>query len=400
MGKSFRYYLPTTNLIFGKGDLESVGSEAKKLGTKALVATGKKSMEKLGFLQKTVDSLKKEGMDVVHYGEVEPNPTVEIVNKGAEIAIDNNCDVIIGLGGGSAMDTAKNIAVVAGDFEGKKISIWEFARAHEYPRQITSKTLPVIAITSTSGTGSHVSRFAVITNKKTKQKIGILSPFLCPKVSIVDIDILSHLPSSLTAQTGFDVMAHAMECFISRLANPITDLYCLKAMELVFRYLPQAYTSGDDLEAREAMALADTYGGWALVTSRVVLPHALSHPVSAFYPEIDHGVALAALTPEIMRFNIEKGYEQIVTKYCQIAQIGGKKITSFNREDALKSVEGVKELLKKIKLDITLKDLGVEENMLESMVESAFTTTKGPIDANPVSAGREEILNLYIRAFK
>jgi alcohol dehydrogenase class IV len=197
-------------------------------------------MGKLGFLKKVIDSLKKEGVEVIHYGEVEPNPTVEVVNKGAEKAIGNHCDVVVGFGGGSAIDVAKNIAVVTGHFEGEKISIWEFAGVHKIPRQITSKTLPVVAITSTSGTGSHVSRFAVVTNHQTRQKIGIVSPLICPRVSIVDIDILSCMPPSLTARTGFDVMAHVTECFVSRKTNPITDSYCLKAMELVFNYLPRA----------------------------------------------------------------------------------------------------------------------------------------------------------------
>ncbi|MEA3485672.1 MAG: iron-containing alcohol dehydrogenase, partial [Candidatus Aerophobetes bacterium] len=233
---------------------------------------------------------------------------------------------------------------------------------------------------------------------QTRQKIGIASPLICPRVSIVDIDILSCMPPFLTARTGFDVMAHVTECFVSRKTNPITDSYCLKAMELVFNYLPRAYSNGNDLEAREAMALADTYGGWALVTSRPVLPHALSHPISAFYPEIEHGVALAALTPEVMRFNIKKGDEETVSKYCQIAKAGGIKVDSFKKKEALKSVKAIKELLKKIKLDITLKDLGVEKDKFEGMVESAFATMKGPIEANPVPVDREDILNLYSKS--
>ncbi|GAH47181.1 unnamed protein product, partial [marine sediment metagenome] len=259
--ESFRYFLPAMNLIFGRGNLECVRSEVKKIGKKALLVTGKKSMEKLGFLKKSIDSLEKEGLDVVHYGEVEPNPTVDIVNKGAEKAIDSCCDIIIGLGGGSAIDTAKNIAVVAGHYEGERRSIWEFAGVHDKPRQITLKTLPVVAITSTSGTGSHVSRFAVVTNEETREKIGIMSPFICPKLSIVDIDILSCMPSSLTSKTGFDALTHLMECFVSKRGNPITDLYCLKAMELIFDYLPRAYNDGGDVEAREAMALADIFAG-------------------------------------------------------------------------------------------------------------------------------------------
>lgn len=396
--KSFRYYLPATDLIFGKGSLESVGVEGKKFGTKVLVVTYKESVEKLDFPQKAIDSLVEEGLGVVYYGEVEPNPTVDIVDRGAEKAIGEDCDVVVGVGGGSAMDTAKNIAVVAGHFEGEKISIWEFSLAHEIPREITSKTLPVIAITSTSGTGSHVSRFAVTTNRRMKQKAGVMSPFICPRVSIVDVDILSCMPASLTAKTGFDVMAQLAECFVSKRSNPITDLYCLRGLELVFRYLPRAYEDGDDLEAREAMALADTYSGWALNTSRLVLPHALSHPVSAFYPEIAHGSALAAVTPESMRFNIEKRGEQTVAKYCQIARAGGKEIVSFDKKEALKSVEAVKELLEKTELTLTLRDLGVKEDTFEGMIDSAYATMRGPIEANPAPVTREDVLNLYRRS--
>lgn len=227
-----------------------------------------------------------------------------------------------------------------------------------------------------------------------------MSPFICPKVSIVDIDILSCMPPSLTAQTGFDVMTHVMECFLSRKGNPITDFYCLEATKLVFDYLPRAYTNGGDLEAREAMALADTFAGWALVTSRPVLPHALSHPVSAFYPEVRHGVALAALTPEVMRFNIEKGDGETIGKYCQIAKSGGIKVDFFNKKEALKSVEMIKELLKKIKLNIALKDLGVKEDKFEAMVESAFTSMKGPIEANPVPVTKQDLLNLYAKSMR
>lgn len=396
--ETFRYSLPATDLIFGKGSLECLGTEVRKIGKKALLVTGKESMKRLGFLKKSCDYLEKEGLKVVHYGEVVPNPTVEVIDKGTERAIDNGCDVVVGLGGGSTIDTAKNIAIAAGHFEGEKISIWEFAGVHDKPRQITSKSLPVVAITSTSGSGSHVSRFAVVTNQKTREKTGIMSPFICPKLSIVDVDILSCMPPSLTAETGFDALTHVMECFVSKKANPITDFTCLKAMKLIFDYLPQAYNRGNDMEAREAMALADTFAGWALVTSRPILPHALSHPLSAFYPEISHGSALSALTPEIMRFNIERGDEQAVGKHCEIARMGGEKVVSCSQKEALKSVKAVQELLEKIELTATLKDLAVKEDSFEDMIESAFTTMKGPIEVNPVPLTREDILNLYSKS--
>jgi len=239
------------------------------------------------------------------------------------------------------------------------------------------------------------SRFAVVTNERTKEKTGIMSPFLYPRLSIVDINLLAYMPSSLTAKTGFDALAHVMESFVSKKSNPVTDFFCLKAMELIFHYLPRVYDDGNNMEAREKMALADTLAGWSITTSRPVLPHALSHPISAFYPKIDHGIALAALTPQIMRFNIERGDEEVLKKYCQVANVAGEDICQTNKKYALKSVTVVQKLLKRIELDNTLEALGVEKNSLQNMVENAFKTMKGTIEANPVPVSRNDALRLY-----
>ncbi len=393
--KHYRYSLPKTNLVFGEGTLKNLGIEVRKLGKRALLVTGTKSMERLGFLEKAVNSLKKEGLEIVHYSGVAPNPTVEIVNYGAEKTLANDCDVIVALGGGSVMDTAKNIAVVAGHSEKEMVSIWEFSGPGGKTREITAKTLPIVAITSTSGTGSHVNRFAVVTNEKTREKTGIMSPFIYPRLSLTDLDILCSMPPSLTARTGFDVLSHAMECFVSKESNSLTELHCLKAMQLVFHYLPQAYNEGNNIKAREAMALADILAGWALTTSRVILPHALSHAVSAFYPKAEHGLVLAALTPQIMRFNIDRGDEEVIEKHCEIAKMAGERIISSIKKEAFKGVDAVERLLKKLKLNVTLQNLGVDEKELEGMVESSFAAMKGPIEANPVSVTRKEILHLF-----
>jgi len=398
--KHYQYFLPRTNLIFGEGSLRELGIEVKKLGKRALLVTGAKSMERLGFLEKTLDSLKKEGLEVARYSGVAPNPTMKVVNCGAEKALANGCDVVVALGGGSVMDTAKNIAVVVGHFEKELVSIWEFSGLGCKTREITAKTLPIVAITSTSGTGSHVNRFAVVTNEKTKEKTGIKSPFMYPRLSLTDLDILCSMPPSLTARTGFDVLSHVMECFVSKEGNSLAGLHCLKAMQIVFHYLPQAYNEGNNIKAREAMALADILAGWALTTSRVILPHALSHAVSAFYPKAEHGLVLAALTPQIMRFNIDRGDEEVIEKHCEIAKMAGERIMSSTKKEAFKSVDVVERLLKKLKLNVTLQDIGVEEENLKGMAESSLTAMKGPIEANPVSVTRKEILCLFRGAMK
>jgi len=398
--KHYQYSLPRTNLIFGEGSLRELGIEVKKFGERALLVTGAKSMERLGFLEKTLDSLKKEGLEIVRYSGVAPNPTVEVVNCGAEKALANGCDVVVALGGGSVMDTAKNIAVVAGHSEKELVSVWEFSGLGCKTREITAKTLPIVAITSTSGTGSHVNRFAVVTNEKTKEKTGIKSSFMYPRLSLTDLDILCSMPPSLTARTGFDVLSHVMECFVSKESNSLAGLHCLKAMQIVFHYLPQAYNEENNIKAREAMALADILAGWALTTSRVILPHALSHAVSAFYPKAEHGLVLAALTPQIMRFNIDRGDVEVIEKHCEIAKMAGERIISSTKKEAFKSVDAVERLLKKLKLNVTLQDIGVEEENLKGMVESSLTAMKGPIEANPVSVTRKEILYLFRGAMK
>ncbi len=398
--KHYQYSLPKTNLIFGEGSLRELGIEVKKLGKRALLVTGAKSMERLGFLEKTVDFLKKEGLEIVRYSGVAPNPTVEVVNCGAKKALANACDVVVALGGGSVMDTAKNIAILAGHSEKELVSIWEFSGPGGKTREVTAKTLPIVAVTSTSGTGSHVNRFAVVTNEESKEKTGIMSPFIYPRLSLADLDILCSMPHSLTARTGFDVLAHVMECFVSKESNSLAGLHCLKAMQLVFNYLPQAYNQGNNIRAREAMALADILAGWALTTSRVVLPHALSHAVSAFYPKAEHGLALAALTPQIMRFNIDGGDEEVMEKHCEIAKMAGESVVSSTKKEAFKSVGAVERLLKKLELNVTIRDLGVEEENLEGMVESSFAAMNGPIEANPVSVTRKEILDLFKRGME
>ena len=398
--KHYQYSLPRTNLIFGEGSLRELGIEVKKFGERALLVTGAKSMERLGFLEKTLDSLKKEGLEIVRYSGVTPNPTVEVVNCGAEKALANGCDVVVALGGGSVMDTAKNIAVVVGHSEKELVSVWEFSGLGCKTREITAKTLPIVAITSTSGTGSHVNRFAVVTNEKSKEKTGIKSPFMYPRLSLADLDILCSMPPSLTARTGFDVLSHVMECFVSKESNSLAGLHCLKAMQIVFHYLPQAYNEENNIKAREAMALADILAGWALTTSRVILPHALSHAVSAFYPKAEHGLVLAALTPQIMRFNIDRGDVEVIEKHCEIAKMAGERIISSTKKEAFKSVDAVERLLKKLELNVTLQNLGVDEKDLEGIVESSLTAMKGPIEANPVSVTRKEILCLFRGAMK
>ena len=416
---NFNFYLPKVNLHFGKGILGNIAEEVKKFGDNALLVTGKNSMEQLGFLKKITEHLQNSAVKVTLFNKITPNPTTELVDEGAKVALEHKCNMIIGLGGGSSIDAAKAIAIVAGhsqapnrDFSGSGQenfhSIWEFSptspkttvgvlrtQSNDSPQPITAKTLPIVAITSSSGTGTHVTKFSVITNPQLKQKVGIYSEHIFPKLSVVDLEILTNMPPALTAECGVDVLTHCLEGLVSKTCNPITEDMALKGIELVFSHLTEAFRDGDNLKAREGMAWADTYAGLVITTSRVILPHAMSHPISAYYPNISHGAALAALTLPIMQFNIDNGDYSVLQKYCFAAKVMGKKPYGTNKQEAMKSVEAIEELLEKIGMDKGLKELGVEPGRINEMAQSAMKTGQGPIAANPVEVREHDIARIY-----
>ncbi len=392
---AFNFNLPKVNLVFGQSVLGNIAEEIKKLGNNALLVTGRNSMEQLGFLKKITEHLQNSAVKVTVFNKSTPNPTTELVDEGAKIALEKKSNVIIGLGGGSSMDAAKAIAIVAGHSQEQFHPIWEFSQSNDSPQPITSKTLPIVAITSSSGTGSHVTRFSVITNLELKQKVGIYSEHIFPKLSVVDLEILTNMPPALTAECGVDVLTHCLEGLVSKQNNPITEDMALKGIELVFSHLTEAYRDGDSLRSREGMALADTYAGLVITTSRVILPHAMSHPISAYYPNISHGAALAALTPPIMQFNIDNGNNTVWQKYCLAASAMGKRAFGANKQEASKSIEAVKELFAKIGMNKGLKELGVDAGRINEMVQSAMKTGQGPIESNPVEVREHDIARIY-----
>ncbi len=394
----FLHSLPKSKVLFGEGKLNQLGAEVANYGSNVLLVTGKSSMEKLGFLDKAKNYLNQEGLSYTHFNEVTPNPTTETVNKGARLALEDDCDVVVALGGGSAMDAAKAMAVVAGHKpNGGSEDIWDYvSAAKDDAEPITEETLPIITVTSTSGTGSHVTPYAVITNPDTGGKPGFGGPPMFPEVSIVDPEILLEMPPKLTALTGFDVYSHVSENIVSKGDHPTADPYAKEAIKLVSEYLPLAYNDGDNLEAREKMAVADTFAGLSNTLASTGLRHAMEHAVSGHYPEVSHAQGLASVAIPIMKYNIEHGdkktrrrYSTIAKQFEEIDEITGQK------QDALKSVTAVKDLLEKLDLDKGLGELGVEDSSIESMVEGTFEYMKGDIEHNPVMPDRQDVKELF-----
>jgi len=386
----FTFTLPETNLRFGAGTLEKLGEVSKDYGRKALLVTGRSSMRRLGFLEKARQSLADAGVTATLSEGVEPNPSVETVEKGMKLGSD--ADLIVAIGGGSAIDAAKAMAIGIGHGADR---IWPYVRG-EAP--ITGKTKPIIAIPSTSGTGSHVTWYSVITNRATGEKAAFSSKHIYPRESIVDLDIVKTMPQDITAETGFDALAHVMESYVSRKASPMTERLCLDAMGLIAHNLARAYRDGSDADARYGMALADTYAGICITPSRTILVHAMGNVTSGLYPDMQHGRALAALSGPVMRFNIEHGDERTVAKYCDIARALGADFSEASRGNALKSIELIDDLRKEISVDKTLGELGMTEDSIGRLADLSMTLGRGAVDCNPVDPGRADIVRLFEEA--
>lgn len=389
--KEFNYYMPT-KVIFGPGRLDEIGKEAKQIGSKAILVTGRRAMRKFGITERVEKLLKAAGVAIVPYEKAQPNPTVATVDTGAKIVIEEKCDLVIGLGGGSAIDTAKGIAIVA--TQGG--SIWDYMEAGKKPeevKEITSKTLPIIAIPTTSGTGTETSLYAVVTNTESKLKEGTGSPYLFPKVSIIDPELLVSMPPELTAYTGMDAFGHALEGYTSKFANMATDNLATEALRLISASLRKAYRDGKNLKARADIAWGAALSGMVISQVDANLCHAMSHPLSAHY-DIAHGLAVGLLTPVTMEYNIDA----LPDKYINVAKIMGEEIKELPKKEAAKlAVKAVRRLLNDIGFPKGFKKIGVEERDLEKLAQD--TLLMGALTTNIKEVKFEDIVNLFKKTF-
>ena len=283
----FNYYIPT-RILFGAGQLDALG-RAKLPGHKALiVTTNGKSVKRFGYLDRVIALLQQNGgVEAVVFDKVLPNPVKSHVHEAAELCRKEGCDFLIGLGGGSAIDSAKSIAVVAkngGDY-------WDYINGKP-----VTEALPVVAITTTAGTGTEADPWTVITNEATQEKVGFGCDATFPVLSIVDPELMLSVPANLTAYQGFDAFFHASEGYMANIATPVSDVFALKSMKLIYDYLPKAVADGSNLEAREKVALANTLAGMVESTSSCTSEHSLEHAMSGMYPGLPHGAGLIMIS--------------------------------------------------------------------------------------------------------
>jgi alcohol dehydrogenase class IV len=387
--KNFNYH-QSTKILFGKGRINELADTASVFGKRALLVTTPASVPALRQqYDKVIKILTDKGIAVAHYDGVIPNPTIETITAGANMARKFGAEVIIGLGGGSSMDSAKAISVEA-THPGTS---WDYL-FYKTPQPDPSKLLPVIAVSTTSGTGSQVTQVAVITNTKLRDKSALYNNILYPQVCIVDPELMISVPEFVTATTGFDVLCHAFESTINPGTGAYVDLLAWEAISIVAGYLPKVLAAPTDLTAREKMAWADTLAGLCIANAGVTLPHGMGMAIGGMYPNVAHGEALAIVYPAFTRFT----WESAVPQFANLARILNPGLKDLpDGKAAEKSVEEVDKFLKKIGLWISLKDKGMPENEIEALARQCMVLPD--YKGNPRVATEKEMIELVRQSY-
>jgi alcohol dehydrogenase len=376
----FGFYIPSVSLM-GVGASKEAGPQAKALGaTKALIVTDK-VLNKLGVAARIKSQLEEAGVPAVIFDGAEPNPTDTNVGDGLKAYEQNKCDAIVSLGGGSAHDCAKGIAMVASN--GGSI------RNFEGVNKSTKPMPPFVAINTTAGTASEMTRFCIITNTSTHVKMAIVDWRCTPNVAINDPVLMVGMPPALTAATGMDALTHAVEAYVSIAATPITDACAIKAIELIAEYLPPAVANGPDLNARDKMAYAEYLAGMAFNNASLGYVHSMAHQLGGFY-NLPHGVCNAILLPAVCEFNLIGATKRL----GDVAKALGENVDGLAPADAAaKGIAAIRKLSKSVGIPAGLKELGVKEADLATMAENAKK------DAcqltNPRTATLQQVVDIF-----
>ena len=384
----FSLHIPT-RILFGCGEIKKLATE-KMPGKKAMIViSGGTSMKKYGYLDKVINYLKENNVESIVFDKILPNPIKQHVMEAAQLCRQEKCDMIVGLGGGSSIDSAKAIAIMAcneGDY-------WDYIPSGSGKGYPVNKVLPVIAIPTTAGTGTEADPWTVITNEELNEKIGFGSQLTYPYLSIIDPELMISIPPQLTAYQGFDAFFHAAEGFIANCATPVSDLYAIEAIRLLYKYLPVAVKDGRNLKARAKVAWASTLAGLVESTSSCISEHSMEHAMSAYYPQLPHGAGLIAISEayfETFRNDCMKRYMKMSE-----AMVGLKSNRPSDFIDALVRMQkecGV--------YGIKLSDWGLKAEDLPKMVQNARSTMGGLFTLDPRPLTDEEVLDIYQKSYK
>ncbi|MDM0554464.1 L-threonine dehydrogenase [Clostridium perfringens] len=380
---SYKFFMPAISLM-GADCLKDAGDQVGELGFKKALIVTDKVLGQIGIVKKVTDVLDNKNIEYAIYDETKPNPTVKNVNDGLALLKEKECDFVISLGGGSAHDCAKGIALLATN--GGEIKDYEGVDKSKKPQ------LPMVGINTTAGTGSEMTLFAIITDEERHIKMALVDKHLTPIIAVNDPMLMLAMPKSLTAATGMDALTHAIEAYVSTAATPITDACAEKAIELISNYLVNAVEDGQDVEARDMMAYAEYLAGMAFNNASLGYVHAMAHQLGGFY-NLPHGVCNAILLPHVQEYNKATS----ASRLAKIAKIMGGNIEGLTDEQGADlCIDMIKSLSQTIGIPEGLGLLGVKESDFETLATNALNDACSL--TNPRKGNLEEVIAIFKKA--
>ncbi len=384
---STKFVLNETS-YFGKGAREELANEIKKRGFTKVFLVSDEALVEAGVTKKVEQILKKEKIKYKLYSKIKPNPTIKNVTDGVKACKLSKADVIVAVGGGSSIDTAKGISIVMTNPDRADV------KSLNGLSNTQNKAMPVIALPTTAGTAAEVTINYVITDEDAKIKMVCVDPNDIPILSIVDSELMESMPKSLAAATGMDALTHAVEGYITKAHNDMSDMFHMKAIQMIFKYLPSAVNEKNE-EAIEKMGMAQYIAGMGFSNVGLGIVHSMAHQLGAVY-DTPHGIANAMLLPTVMRFNGED--PATAQRFREIlVNIGRPDAENLNDQDVINTfVWMISELSKSVGITQTIKDYGAKEEDFEMLADKAMQDPCKP--GNPRETSKEDFIELYRRA--
>ncbi len=389
MSDIFMFQLPR-KIIFGNGAIKRIGEEASGLfmrKTKILIVTDK-GVIRAKLLEEAIASLQQYGFDITIFDKVMPDPPISLIMECTDLARGKSAEIIFGIGGGSSLDAAKAVSIMV-PYKGE-ISDWLGANKVKHPG------LPKILVPTTAGTGSELSNALVLTDDCSGDKIAVSSPYIFSDLSIIDPVLTLGLPPKITAESGMDAFSHALESFLTIKANPLSDVFSIKGIEIISKNLREAYAKGAyNLEARYGMCLGVCMGTMAIRSSGMGMIHGTCYPPAMKY-HLSHGLAISIMMPYVMEYNLISNRE----KYAAIALAMGEKVENLSlRDTAEKAVIAVKRLIEDLGLPSKLREVGVQQEDCAEFAKTVVTRYQYHMENNPRNVTEQDILRIYESAW-
>ncbi len=385
---NWTHYNPV-KVLFGPGRLNDLHKETLP-GKKALIVTSNgTSAKRYGYLARVEKELEAAGVDHVLFDQIRPNPTDINVMDGAKAVKENGCDFVVALGGGSVMDCSKCIALMAAN----PGDIWDYSlSAAGGKKTAANPAIPIVCVTTSAGTASEVDIASVITNDKTQEKTGIFFPSMFPTLSVVDSDLMMSVPAKLTAYQGMDAFFHASETVVNKNVHPMGEMFALKTIELVAKFLPRAVADGNDREAREMMAYANTFAGYYMMCTSA---HTMEHVMGSFHDDLVHGAGLIEIAHAYYGFFADrKAAEEPMIKMAKAMGVGNP----TSGQDFIKALD---DLIASIGCaDLKMSAEGIAEEELKLYPAKVHEVLGGDINADPLPLSDEDYLTIFRNAYK